>query len=109
MNEERSSLSENLYQDGLLSKRTRLLLIGGVTLAAIIAISFVPRIPQSEDYHNFADRRTLLGVHNFLNVISNLAFLFVGISGLLFLARSDSRTAFFISPSAGPSSLSSWE
>ncbi len=70
------------------------MLLGGLTLAAIIAIAFVPRIPQSEAYHEFADQRSLLGVRNFLDVISNLAFLFVGISGLLLVARPNSRSRF---------------
>ncbi len=94
VNEECPSLSENVSRDALLSKRIRLLLIGGLTLAAVIAIAFVPRVPQSEAYHNFADQRTLLGVRNFLDVISNLAFLLVGISGLLFVARRNSRSRF---------------
>jgi hypothetical protein len=76
-------------------KHTRLLLIGGLTLAAIIAIAFVPRVPQIESYHDFADQRTLLGVRNFLNVISNLAFLLIGISGLLFVALPNSQSSFF--------------
>jgi hypothetical protein len=88
-------LSENAFQGALLSKRARLLLIASVTLAAIIAIAFVPRVPQSESYHNFADQRTLLGIQNFLNVISNLAFLLIGISGLLFVARPNSQRSFF--------------
>ena len=43
------------------TKSGRLLLIGGVTLAAIIAIAFVPRVPQDEAYHNLADQRWVFG------------------------------------------------
>lgn len=75
------------------AKRIRIML-GGLTLAAIIAIAFVPRIPQSEAYHNFADQRTLIGIRNFLNVISNLAFLLIGVSGLLFVTRPNSQSSF---------------
>ena len=32
-------------------------------------------LPQSQEYHHFADDRTFLGVSNGLNVISNLPFL----------------------------------
>jgi len=39
-------------------------------------------VPQDRRYHDFADRRTLLGIPNFWNVISNAAFLIVGIAGL---------------------------
>ena len=62
-------------------------MLAGLTLAAIVAMALVPRIPQDPSYHNFADQRALLGVPNFLNVVSNLPFLAVGIAGLLFLAR----------------------
>jgi len=38
--------------------------------------------PQNPAYHLFADERTLLGVPNFWNVMSNVPFLIVGILGL---------------------------
>lgn len=87
-------MSENVSQDTRSAKRIRVLVIGGLTLAALIAIAFIPRVPQSEAYHDFADQRTLLGVRNFLDVISNLGFLLVGISGLLYVAGPDSRSRF---------------
>ena len=37
---------------------------------------------QDPAYHDFADRRTFLGIPNFFDVTSNLAFLLVGIAGL---------------------------
>jgi hypothetical protein len=40
------------------------------------------RIPQPSSYHDFADRRAFFGVANFLDVVSNVAFLLVGIWGL---------------------------
>lgn len=47
-----------------------------------------PAIPQDLQYHDFADRRTTLGIGNGLNVLSNLPFLLVGIAGCrLVLAR----------------------
>ena len=39
-------------------------------------------LEQPLEYHNFADRRAFFGFPNFLDVASNLAFLFVGIFGL---------------------------
>jgi hypothetical protein len=42
-----------------------------------------PKIPQSEEYHDFADQRKLFfGIPNTLNVISNIPFFF-GIIGLV--------------------------
>lgn len=37
---------------------------------------------QNPNYHNFADRREFFGIPNFFDVVSNFAFLFVGIAGL---------------------------
>ena len=54
--------------------------------AAVLAVGFMiagPAISQDPDYHHFADGRTFFGVPNFCNVISNLAFLPIGIAGLL--------------------------
>jgi hypothetical protein len=51
------------------------------------ATAFVPRIAQDPAYHAFADRRTLLGIPNAMNVVSNVPFLLVGALGLAFLAR----------------------
>ena len=44
---------------------------------------FVPPIPQDPAYHLFADIRTCLGIPNFGNVVSNAAFIVVGVLGLL--------------------------
>ncbi len=55
------------------------------TLIAILTIgafSFKP-IPQSQSYHLFADHHGLWGMPNALNVLSNAAFLVVGVYGLL--------------------------
>jgi hypothetical protein len=69
--------------------RVRLLL----TLCALMVVgtALAPRIAQDPAYHVFADQRTLLGVPNALNVVSNAPFLLVGALGLAFLAR-DRRT-----------------
>jgi len=53
-----------------------------VTAAAVIGTLAAPRIAQDPAYHLFADRRALLGIPNAANVLSNLAFLAVGLLGL---------------------------
>ena len=50
-------------------------------VAAGVALR-LPPIPQDPAYHAFADRRTLLGIPNALNVLSNLPFVAVGFVGL---------------------------
>ncbi len=46
----------------------------------------LPPIAQDPAYHDFADRRGLLGIHNFLDVTTNLVFLAVGIAGVVLCA-----------------------
>ena len=62
-------------------------LLGGVAFVAIVGTLLVPRIPQDESYHLFADTRTIAGVPNFWNVISNFPFALVGIYGLTLTPR----------------------
>lgn len=54
---------------------------------ALLVAAILPPIPQPLAYHELIDQRSFLGVPNFLNVASNLIFLFVGIAGLVFLWR----------------------
>ena len=57
-------------------------------LLLIVAVFlFVPAIPQDPAYHEFSDARTLLGVSNFWNVVSNLPFLIIGFAGLVYVHR----------------------
>lgn len=61
-------------------RETALVLVLLLALAGIM--SFEP-IAQDLGYHDLADRRLLLGIANFANVVSNLPFLVVGTAGLL--------------------------
>ncbi|MGH8129224.1 MAG: ceramidase domain-containing protein [Steroidobacteraceae bacterium] len=63
------------------------LLIGAVAAAAIAGTFLLEPIPQDPAYHEFADRRELMGVANFWNVATNLPFLFIGVAGLMRLRR----------------------
>jgi hypothetical protein len=65
--------------------RGRALLL--ITAACVIAAVALPPMPQPLSYHAFADCRTLFGVANSLNVISNLPFLFAGGWGLALIFR----------------------
>jgi hypothetical protein len=53
-------------------------LIVGVALSALIAAVAPGPLRQDPAYHDFADRRALLGVPSALNVLSNAGFLLVG-------------------------------
>ncbi|KAJ6947710.1 hypothetical protein NC651_002167 [Populus alba x Populus x berolinensis] len=53
-------------------------------LCFIILMVVTPAIPQSQEYHNFADQRDLFfGIPNTLNVVSNFPFLVIGVIGLV--------------------------
>lgn len=64
--------------------RKRIVYAWAVALICFIVLMIVtPAIPQSQDYHNFADQRTFFGIPNALNVISNFPFLIIGFIGLV--------------------------
>lgn len=64
--------------------RKRIVSAWAVALICFIVLMIVtPAIPQSQDYHNFADQRTFFGIPNALNVISNFPFLIIGFIGLV--------------------------
>lgn len=65
--------------------------IAVVLLIGTVVVMLQPPIPQPLDYHNFADQRTLLGIPNFWNVMSNVPFLIAGIAGVIVVARGDYR------------------
>ena len=63
----------------------RLAGILGLAVLAIGVVLFIPPIPQDPAYHAFVDQRTLYGIPNFWNVVSNLPFVIAGLLGLLML------------------------
>jgi hypothetical protein len=65
------------------AKQNRPLLAVILLMAGTLAVLlFLPRILQNQSYHGFADARTVLGVPNFSNVVSNIPFFLVGAVGL---------------------------
>ncbi len=44
----------------------------------------LPGMPQDQNYHRFADARTLMGVPRAMDVLSNLCFLVVGGAGFIY-------------------------
>jgi hypothetical protein len=58
-----------------------------LSLLAICAMLAHGPIAQLENYHAFADQRTLLGIAHGADVLSNLGFALVGLAGLLGVGR----------------------
>jgi hypothetical protein len=69
----------------LISRRTGVWVLVGLTLAVAATAVLAPRIRQPQSYHDFADQRPLLGIPNFGDVASNLLFAASGAWGLVFL------------------------
>lgn len=77
----------------------RLWLLLSALAAVVVAVFCLPRIPQSETYHHFADQRAILRVPNGANVLSNIFFLIVGALGLWALLRDASANGIrFLDP-----------
>lgn len=62
------------------------------TLCCIVAVFFLPAIPQDPAYHRFADNRTFFNIPNFYNVISNIPFIVIGFVGLIRFFKTDVLT-----------------
>ena len=71
----------------LISRRAGITLLPAVIAVVALVFLLLPRIPQPQAYHHFADRRSFLGIPNFGDVVSNLPFAVVGLWGLLFVLR----------------------
>lgn len=63
----------------------RLQLILAIILLSLVTVFFIPPMPQDPAYHQFADDRLITGVSNFWNVSSNVAFILVGLLGIVTL------------------------
>jgi len=59
----------------------------GAIAVILIAMCFAPPISQNENYHHFADTRSLGTIPNILNVLSNVFFVVVGVLGMTLVLR----------------------
>src|SRR5215467_16384106 len=73
-----------------------LLALLGLTAISLAGLLMLPPIPQDQGYHQFADQRTLLGIPNFWNVVSNLPFIAVGAAGLRQFHRQPATFVLFL-------------
>src|SRR5215467_9296615 len=68
----------------------------GLMVASLAILPLLPPIQQDPSYHQFADQRTLLGIPNFWNVISNLPFVLAGAMGLRQFGRDRASFILFL-------------
>jgi hypothetical protein len=71
---------------------TRYRYLIGFTVLSVLAAFLLPSMPQPADYHDFADDRPMFGIANFLDVVTNAAFVLAGVAGLAIVLRP--RTEF---------------
>lgn len=71
----------------MISRSAGLMLLLVLTAVVAAIALLLPRIPQPQEYHLFADQRGFLGLPYFGDVASNLAFAVIGLWGLVFLLR----------------------
>src|SRR5262245_57499094 len=63
--------------------------------ASLVGLLLLPPISQDQNYHDFADQRTILGIPHFWNVVSNLPFIAVGVAGLGLFPRNPAIAFLF--------------
>ena len=75
--------------EAIINPRIFLLLLSSVIAALVIM--FVPSVSQDPGYHNFVDQRNISGIHNFWNVVTNIPFLVLGITGFFKIQNQELR------------------
>jgi len=61
----------------------REIVVGLLVFGSFAALLFIAPIPQDPAYHQFADLKTVWGIPNFVNVVTSLFFVAVGLLGAL--------------------------
>jgi len=61
----------------------REMVVGVLTFGSFLPLLFIAPIPQDPAYHQFADLEKVWGIPNFLDVVTSLPFLFVGLLGII--------------------------
>ncbi len=55
----------------------------------ILFVILVPPVSQDLKYHNFVDQRSISGIPNFWNVVTNIPFLVIGLKGFFKIQRQE--------------------
>ncbi len=83
-------------EKGMKKKIIAYVVLGLLSIAGVLFIIVTEPIPQNMLYHNFADKSSLLSLNNFMDVISNVGFLLVGLTGIYYLLRHEKYKIIFI-------------
>ncbi|HTL65411.1 MAG TPA: ceramidase domain-containing protein [Pseudolabrys sp.] len=74
----------------------RVLVFLAFVVVSLVGLLLVPPLRQDQNYHDFADQRTILGIPYFWNVVSNLPFIAVGLAGFLQFRRNPAIAFLFL-------------
>jgi hypothetical protein len=67
---------------GSVKNKRRVVILLVLMVASLFSLLLLPPIPQNQNYHDFADQWTFLGIPNFWNVVSNFPFVVIGAAGV---------------------------
>ena len=70
-----------------------------IAAAILLALALLPPVAEPQRFQTLADDRSFFGIANFVNVVSNVPFLIVGVWGLRFVARNAAKGQVFARPS----------
>jgi hypothetical protein len=77
-----------------LSRQARIGILICLFAVMLAGALLLPPLPVDPAYHDFADKRALIGIPNFSDVASNLPFAAVGIAGLVLVLGPQGRMLF---------------
>ena len=73
--------------EAIINPRIILLLLSSLITGLVIIL--VPHVSQDPAYHNFADQRYISGIPHFWNVVTNIPFIFLGITGFFKIQKQE--------------------
>jgi len=76
-----------LWRETPASFRLRVLIVIAPVVIGLLVLLCLSPVVLNPAYHLFSDSRAFLGIPHFFNVVTNLAFVLVGLLGLGFLSR----------------------
>ena len=74
----------------------RVLAFLALMAASLVGLLLLPPISQDQNYHDFADQRTIFGIPHFWNIVSNLPFIAVGAAGIRHFHRHPAIFVLFL-------------
>jgi len=77
-----------------INDKTRAVILLMTTVLLVCFIFQMDPISQDPSYHHFADNRVMMAIPNFYNVISNLPFVLLGLTGLIFFFRDNTFSVY---------------